>query len=270
MLVVGAHPDDAELMCGGTVIRLIDAGGQAAFISMTDGSAGHHRLSGAALAERRREETRAVEHLLGVSYRVLDNLDGSLTDGIETRNQLISIIRKYEPSLIVTHRPNDYHTDHRHTSLLVQDAAYLVAVPNVCPTMPALTYNPVVMYAADSFRKPLPFRPDLLVDITDVYEKKLQAIACHESQFFEWLPHVQHIDEPPPSGPSERLRWLDRHWGGRTQLQRWRDCLAPRLRPAELERIRQLEAFEACEYGGPLDARSAKELLPFAIPLFDT
>jgi LmbE family N-acetylglucosaminyl deacetylase len=268
MLVVGAHPDDADLMCGGTAIRLIGAGGQVAFISMTDGSAGHHQLAGAALVRRRREEAQAAGRLLGLSYRVLHNPDGGLTDAIEPRNQLISILREFQPSLIVTHRPNDYHTDHRRTSLLVQDATYLVAVPNICPTAPALSYNPIVLYAADKFRKPLPFHPDILVDITEVYEKKLQAMACHESQFFEWLPFVQRIDEPPPAGFSERLLWLDRYWGQRTHLPRWREYLAPRLTPMEIERIRHLEGFEACEYGGLLDARTAAELLPFAISLF--
>jgi LmbE family N-acetylglucosaminyl deacetylase len=265
LLVIGAHPDDPDFCCGGTAIRFLNTGHDVMFASLTDGSAGHQQQRGKELARRRSEEAQNVARLLGLTYKILDNPDAGLKASIEVRNSVISLIRQYQPSLIVTHRPNDYHTDHRHASLLVQDAAYLVCVPNVCPEVPRLTYNPVIVYAEDSFQKPLPFQPDIIVDITEVYNRKLAALSCHESQLFEWLPYVENMEDAPPTDGEERLGWIDAHWGFRYDAKRYWSLLRGRLPESQLAGIRQVEAFEVCEYGGGLTAENADELFPFGM-----
>jgi LmbE family N-acetylglucosaminyl deacetylase len=94
--------------------------------------------------------------VLGVQYRVLDNHDGELLPSIENRREIIRLIREHRPHLVLGPRPNDYHPDHRYTAILVQDAAYMVTVPNVVTAAQHLSQNPVIMYTSDSFQKPYP------------------------------------------------------------------------------------------------------------------
>src|SRR5690606_25337429 len=112
-----------------------------------------------------RAEARAAGAVIGAEYEVLDNPDGGLLPTLEARGQLIRLIRNFNPDLILTHRPIDYHPDHRYTSVLVQDAAYMITVPAVCPDTPHLERNPVILYLSDDFRKPAPFTADVVVDI---------------------------------------------------------------------------------------------------------
>jgi LmbE family N-acetylglucosaminyl deacetylase len=95
------------------------------------------------------------------------------------------LIRDWQADIIISHRPNDYHPDHRYVGVLVMDAAYMVTVPYFCPDIPHLTKNPVFLFAEDEFQRPNPFTPDLVVSIDDVVEKKLAAVEALESQFYE-------------------------------------------------------------------------------------
>lgn len=91
--------------------------------------------------------------------------DGTLDDGIESRHRVIRLIRGFRADLILTHRPTDYHPDHRFAGLLVQDAAYLLTVPAICPDSPHLAASPVVLVFSDAFRKPCRFEPHVTLDI---------------------------------------------------------------------------------------------------------
>src|SRR5690606_32044335 len=133
LLVIGAHPDDCEYKAGGLAALYRRAGHEVRFVSVTDGAAGHHVISGPELAARRREEADASGRVIGLEYQVLAHPDGALEPTLEARHELIALIRRYEPDLILTHRPNDYHPDHRATSRLVCDAAYMVTVPPIVP-----------------------------------------------------------------------------------------------------------------------------------------
>ncbi len=271
LLAIGAHPDDADFGCLGTAIRLIGEGHEAMFLSLTDGSAGHPEQGGTVLARRRLAETQRVARFVGLNYRVLGNPDAGLEASIANRNALIVLIREYRPSVIVTHRPNDYHPDHRQTSLLVQDAAYLLGVPHVCPLVPRLERLPVILYGWDPFKKPWPFSPDVLVDITAVYEKKLEALCLYESQLFEWLPYVEGFADAPPRRAEERRRWVDRHWGYRTEAGQFRELLRAHPSAASaVEAIRHIEAFECCEYGRRLDPDCARGTLPAGFFLLES
>ncbi len=165
VLIIGAHPDDADFSAGGTAALYARQGHRVKLVSLTNGDAGHHAMGGAPLAWRRRAEAAASGRVLGVEYITLDIHDGALLPTLENRNQIIALIRTFQPDLIMIHRPNDYHPDHRYASQLVQDASYMVTVPNVVSQVPHLATMPVIVYLWDTFQKPYPFQADVVVAI---------------------------------------------------------------------------------------------------------
>ena len=198
LLVIGAHPDDCELKAGGLASLYREAGHQVKYVSVTNGEAGHQRLSPPELSKVRRAEADAVASLMGIEYDVLGNRDGQLQPTLEARFELIGLIRRYQPDLILTHRPNDYHPDHRATSTLVCDAAYMVIVPHIVPEVPALRVNPVIAYLSDHFQRPRPFHPTVVIDVEPVLERIIDQMVCHSSQFFEWLPYTRGQEDTFP------------------------------------------------------------------------
>ena len=127
----------------GTAALFVQMGYAVKFVSVTNGDAGHQVMKGAALAKRRYAEAQEAGRRLGVTYDVLDNHDGMLMPSLEVRMEIIKEIREWNADIVIAPRPNDYHPDHRYTGILVQDAAYMVAVPNIEPEIPALKKNPV-------------------------------------------------------------------------------------------------------------------------------
>src|SRR5918912_2718380 len=146
LLIIGAHPDDADFHASGPAALYRAAGHVVKMVSLTNGDAGHHILRGPELARRRRAEAAAAGAVIGAAYDVLDSHDGELLPTLDNRRQVIRLIRSFRPDLVLTHRPNDYHPDHRYTSQLVQDAAYLVTVPAVVPDTPHPERDPVIPY----------------------------------------------------------------------------------------------------------------------------
>jgi len=268
ILFIGAHPDDADIQFGGTAIKYLQLGHAVTYLTLTNGDAGHQLEGGGALAQRRRKESQNVANFLGINYLVLDNHDGELQATIENRKKVIQVIREVKANLIITHRPNDYHADHRNTSLLVQDAAYLVCVPNVVPFVPRLEFNPVIVYHQDDFKKPTAFTPEIFVDITDVIDKKMEALALHESQIFEWIPFIQGYLTDVPKEKSERLSWLKQLWGNQSNVKQFLAQLKEKVPPDKFDAIQHIESFERCEYGGRLTDENVKTLFPFGIVNF--
>src|SRR2546425_7244320 len=170
LLIIGAHPDDADFHAGGTAALYRRAGHEVSMVSLTNGAAGHQTLRGEELVQRRRQEAQAAGAVIGDGYDVLENHDGELLTTLEIRQQVIRLIRSFRPDLVLTHRPNDYHPDHRYTSTLVQDAAYMVTVPPIVPDAPPLSRNPVIAYLPDDFQKPYPFQPGVVVDVGSVLD----------------------------------------------------------------------------------------------------
>src|ERR1700722_15752945 len=188
VIAFGAHPDDCDIRASGTAALFAKMGHAVKFVSVTNGDAGHQSTTGVALAKRRLGEAKESAWRLGIEYEVLNNHDGELLPTLEVRKEIIRQIRKWNADIVLAPRPNDYHPDHRYTGVLVQDAAYMVVVPNICPDTPPLRKNPVFLYYEDHFQKPNPFRPDIAVDIGAVVDKKIDALDSHVSQFYEWLP----------------------------------------------------------------------------------
>ncbi len=215
-LIIGAHPDDPDLMFGGTAVRLIRAGHTVKFVSVTDGGAGHHKMPQDQLIPRRYQEAQQAARISGVSeYRILNHPDGRLENTIAIREELTGIIREFGADVVVSHRLCDYHPDHRNTAQLVMDTAFLVKVPLFCPGIPVPARNPIYACSMDFFTDPRPFRIDAAVDIGAVAEDKMRMLDCHASQFYEWLPRVE-FDRPDfdaaPMAWQERKEHLDRNW----------------------------------------------------------
>lgn len=265
ILVFGAHPDDCDLSAGGTAALWAQAGHAVQFVSVTNGDAGHQTMAGAALARRRRAEAEAAGKVLGVEYRVLDNHDGELLPTLENRREIIRIIREHRPHLVLGPRPNDYHPDHRYTAILVQDAAYMVTVPNVVAAAQHLAHNPVIMYTSDRFQKPCPFVHDVVVDIDAAIETKIEAIGCHVSQFCEWLPYNAGVLHEVPADEAERQMWLRQSMERRfsQETESFRPKLTKHYGAERASRIQFAEAFELCEYGAALTPEVTQRLFSF-------
>jgi len=123
IIVFGAHPDDCEIQTGGTAAMWAKKGHHVLLVSVTNGDIGHWKEAGGALALRRRDEVKKAHQILGVQGVILDNHDGELLPTLEIRRALTRLIREWKADVVISHRPNDYHPDHRYTGVLVQDAA---------------------------------------------------------------------------------------------------------------------------------------------------
>ncbi len=261
IVVIGAHPDDADVTTGGTAIKFAKLGHNVLFVSVTNGDAGHYAEGGGALAKRRRNEAQEAGKRYGVTYHVMDNHDGELMPDLNVRLDIIRLIRDWNTDVVIGHRPYDYHPDHRNTAILIRDAAFMVIVPNIAPDTPPLKKNPVFLFTQDRFQKPYPFHPDIAVDISDVYEQKIYGVAAHHSQFFEWLPWLSGKLDEVPLEEKAQLEWLGK--------QRKRE-ITPEIMTALVkwygeERSKEVthaEAFEICEYGRMPDDEEIRKLFP--------
>src|SRR5262245_5984647 len=249
IICFGAHPDDCELKVGGTAALWAARGHQVKFVSVTNGDIGHWRDSGPPLARRRKGEVEACAKVLGIATEVLDIHDGELEPTLANRKTLTRLIREWQADIVMSPRPNDYHPDHRYTGVLVQDAAYMVTVPNFCPDTPYLKSNPVFLYYPDGFQKPNPSQPDIAVSIDSVIEKKLDALGVLVSQFAEG-----GANGSADLMPDDPARQKERHQQVRDQFARRSQGIAQRFRSkltdwygSSADSVKYAEAFEICE-----------------------
>lgn len=279
ILMIGAHQDDNEFRCGGLAHKYVKLGHNVTFLSMCNGSGGHHILTPAETVATRAKESAKVAELLGITYDVWDNNDCSLVADLETRRRLIRYIRKVNPDLVISHRPNDYHADHRAVGQLVQDASYMLIVPHECPDVPAMRKMPVIMYNEDHFTNP-DFSGDIVLDMDDENDIKLEIAKINVSQVFEWLPYT--YGEEVPEGEAERWEYLKgmnitaettdeevmaakRGYAVRNAktAARFRKELIERYGEERGSKIRYAEAFMLCEYGEPLTDELKAKFFPF-------
>ena len=279
ILMIGAHQDDNEFRCGGLAYKYVQMGYEVRFLSMCNGNGGHHIMTPEETSARRYQESMAVAKLLGVTYDVWDIDDCTLMADLETRRKLIRYIRAFNPDLVIAHRPNDYHADHRASGQLVQDASYVLTVPHECPDVPAMRQMPLIIYNEDAFKNP-PFSGDILVPVDDVIDVKFQIAHLNESQVYEWLPYT-HL-EVAPEDPAERFEWLkgmnitdettdEEVMNGKRgyavrfakTAARFRKELIEKYGEEKGSKIHYAEAYEVCEYGNPLTLELKKALFPF-------
>lgn len=280
--MIGAHQDDAEFEGGGLAALYRERGHSVRFLSVCNGCGGHHIMTPEETSRRRAGESRAVAEHLDIEYEIFSDIDDcSITPTLELRRRFIRYIRAYSPDLLITHRTNDYHADHRTVGMLVQDASYMLTVPHECPDVPAMKKMPVIMFFEDNFKVP-PFEVSVVVDIDSVIEKKFRIADLNVSQVYEWLAYEDEETPPPADRPEERFAWLKgaeytndttdeevkatkRGYAKQYAMTavRFRRELIARYGEERGSRVRYAEAFGESEYGAPLTEEKRKELFPF-------
>jgi LmbE family N-acetylglucosaminyl deacetylase len=266
IICFGAHPDDCEIMAGGVAALWTAQGHAVKFVSTTNGDIGHWRDAGGPLALRRKAEVERAASILGNTVQVLDIHDGELMPTLENRRTIVRLIREWKADIVMTHRPNDYHPDHRYTGVLVQDAAYMVSVPFLCPDTPPLPWNPVFLFTSDGFQKPNPFAADIVVGIDAVMDRKLDALCGMESQFCEGGA-LGSADLMPPDPAKQAARREQVRNRFITEFRDVADLYRKQLEAwygkTGAEKIKCAEAFEICEYGRRPDKAEIRNLFPF-------
>jgi LmbE family N-acetylglucosaminyl deacetylase len=269
IIVFGAHPDDCEIKAGGVAAMWAKQGHHVKFVSTTNGDIGNAVMAGGQLAKRRTAEVKAIAKKLGIETEVLDIHDGEIMPTLENRKIFVRLIREWKADIVMGHRPNDYHPDHRYTGVLMQDAAYMATVKFFCPDVPQLSKNPIFFYVSDGFQKPNPFEPDIVVSIDDVIEQKTDALWLLESQIESvWATgNFEKIIPVPKDGPEREVR----RKAMRDRFARRAESVADKYRAKLIElygeekgkKIRYAEAFELCEYGSQASPEKLKQLFPF-------
>jgi N-acetylglucosamine malate deacetylase 1 len=267
IIAFGAHPDDAEFQMGGAAIKWAKLGHHVKLVSVTNGDLGHWDISGGPLAIRRTKEVQEAARRMGTTVEVLDIHDGELMPTLENRRTIARLIREWDADLVLAHRPNDYHPDHRYTGILVQDAAFMVAVPFFVPDTKPLKKNPVFMYYPDRFKKPYAFEPDIAISLDDVFDEKVNAVDALVSQVYEGgaLGSEETLLQRKAHDPIARKEILHASWsrrnGGIANL--YRDSLIEWYGQEAGKEIKHAEAYQVCEYGHQPSKAELKKLFPF-------
>lgn len=250
VLAIFAHPDDGDIKMGGTAALMAQMGHEVKFLSLTNGNAGHHEMGGGVLANIRRAEAEEAARRFGISeYEVFDINDAELMPELWVRKDVIRAIREWEADVVIGHRPNDYHPDHRNSGKLMIDASYMVIVPNVTPDVAPLKSNPVFLYFDDHFTRPNTIRHDISVAIDDAADIKLHALDAHVSQFYEWLPWTSGRLDEVPQDLEERKKWLFETRINRPIRDAQREALIRWYGEEVGSQVKYAESFEIAEYG---------------------
>ncbi len=194
-----AHPDDAEILCGGTLIRLAGLGWDVHIATATAGDCGSATLSRDAISDLRREEGRRAAALIGASYHCLEESDVDVAFDHASNRKAIDLFRRLAPSLVLTHPRFDYMLDHEQVHLLARSASFSYPIPNASALpLPAGAAIPHLYYTDPiEGRDPysgLPVTPTTTIDVTGVIDRKAEMLALHASQR-EWLREHHGMDE---------------------------------------------------------------------------
>ena len=176
ILAIAAHRDDIELTCGGTLLRALEFGRRAAIVDLTEGEMGTRGTPAL-----RREEAAKAAAILGVAAR--ENLgfpDAAVVNTPATRAELAKVIRRFRPSVVIAPALHGRHPDHRVTAELVRDACFIAGLAKVEPTVPP--HRPRKVIHCVTYRDDWT-KPTFVVDVSEVFERKLEAMLCYSSQF---------------------------------------------------------------------------------------
>jgi LmbE family N-acetylglucosaminyl deacetylase len=200
VLAVGAHPDDVEIMCSGTLFALHQHGHEIHVASLTLGDCGSVQRSAEEIRSIRHREAMKACEVLDATYHHAGFDDLCIFNDDNSNRRVTALLRKVDPSVVITHSPNDYMSDHEITSLLVRNACFYASIPNYetkIGTVGCTLNIPYLYYAQpvegiDIFGKKV--TPQFYVDISGLMEQKLEMLACHESQR-NWLRAHHGMDE---------------------------------------------------------------------------
>ena len=199
ILSIHAHPDDAEILAGGTLALLAQLGHKVTIVTMTAGDCGSVEHSAEAIAAIRKNEATAAAAVIGACYRWGGFGDLNVFNNDPSRRQVCALIREIRPQLVLTASPVDYHCDHEATSTLVRDACFAASVPNYkVPGLGTPLDQIPHLYYMDSIegqdRDGRPLMPGFFVDITRTFQSKSEMLACHTSQR-NWLRKQHGMDD---------------------------------------------------------------------------
>jgi LmbE family N-acetylglucosaminyl deacetylase len=198
-LTLLAHPDDAEIFCGGTLARLADAGWEIHIATVAGGDCGSMTLSREQIAAVRRGEAAAAAGIIGATYHSLDEPDVNVVFDKSTNRKVTDLFRDIAPSLVLTHPRHDYMLDHEQVHLLARSAAFSYPIPNAS-TLPLRPSSTIPwLYYCDPVEARDPYsgeivKPTTYVDISWQIGRKTEMLACHASQR-DWLRAHHGIDE---------------------------------------------------------------------------
>ncbi len=191
VMAVGAHPDDIEILCAGTLAKYTARGDYVVNVVFTNGDMGHKVIGPEELARIRTEEARQAAEAIGADFKMLGEPDEWLFHDRRTRTMMIDTIREFDPDVIITHSPEDYHPDHRCCGDIVFAASFLATVPHIETEHEGTEHVATLIYM-DTLGG-TNFVPEEYVDITDTLEKKIEAVLKHQSQV-KWLKEHDNID----------------------------------------------------------------------------
>ena len=182
VLAIGAHPDDVELLCGGTLARYALAGHRVTIAIVTDGSMGDFHIPPAELSKIRHQEALAAAAVIQAELIWIGLTDEFISGSLEERRRMIDVLRRVDPDIIFTHAPTDYHPDHRYTAKLVFDAYFQKGLPHIPgQTLGPCRFAETQVYYMDTVGG-IGFTPTDYVDITEVIDLKRRMLQCHASQ----------------------------------------------------------------------------------------
>ena len=264
IIALGAHPDDAELKFAGTATLFAAQGAKVKLVALTNGDVGHFAQAGGPLAQRRKAEVEACHAKLGVETAVLDIHDGELMPDLETRKKVANLIREWQADIVLSHRPWDYHPDHRAVGQLAEDTAIVVAAPFFAPYTPPTPRNPIYLFYSDNFLKPYPFDPVIAVGIDDVAQKKFDCISALPSQFGDadsWQARTRPNIPTDDAGRKAALINLVKD-SNAAVADKYRDLLVKLYGAQKGRTIKYAEAFELNQYGSAATVDDLKKLFP--------
>lgn len=181
ILAIGVHPDDVELGCAGTLMKHIDQGYTVGIVDLTKGELGTRGT-----VATRKKEAQDASKIIGVQVR--ENLgfkDGFFANDVKHQRELIKIIRKYQPSVVISNAKYDRHPDHGRSAQLTYDACFLAGLSKVETSLNGKkqqAYRPKALY---HYIQAIHTEPDFVVDITNYFERKLEAIHAYKTQFYD-------------------------------------------------------------------------------------
>ena len=263
IIAFGAHPDDAELKFAGTAALFAAAGAKVKLVALTNGDVGHFSQAGGPLAQRRKAEVEACHAKLGVETEVLDIHDGELMPDLETRKKVANLIRDWQADIVLSHRPWDYHPDHRAVGKLAEDAAVVVTAPYFAPYTKPTAKNPIFLFYSDGFKKPYPFDPILAVGFDEAAQKKWDCISALPSQFGTLTPgrRVMGGTCPPTKRHARRSCSISSSSGTPTLRISIEPCSCSFM-GEEGRGIKYAEAFELNQYGSAATVDELKKMFP--------
>jgi LmbE family N-acetylglucosaminyl deacetylase len=262
VVAFGAHPDDAELKFAGTAALMAAQGHKVKLVALTNGDVGHFAQAGGPLAKRRKSEFEACHKKLGVETEVLDIHDGELMPDLETRKKVANIIRAWQADIVLSHRPWDYHPDHRAVGKLAEDSAVVVAAPFFMPYTPPTKRNPIFLFYSDNFQKPYPFDPIVAVGFDEVAQKKWDCIGDMPSQFADADSWQARYRGNAPADPAARATMILDGVKQRDAgiANKYRSLLVSLYGSPKGAAIKYAEAFELNQYGTAATADELKQM----------